>query len=81
MTTEILGLIQASKEDSQELDSVISYRPGEGASEEAMYALRQALLRVNNDPSKLDQETLAELVRIARQTNSSTRGMVLDMAV
>ena len=81
MATEVLELLQLSEEGDSGLDSVISYRPGEGASEETMRALREALILVDNDPSKLDQETLTELVRIARQTNSSTRGMVFDMAV
>jgi len=36
---------------------------------------------VDNDPAKLDVETLNMLVEIAKRTNSATRGMIFDVAV
>jgi hypothetical protein len=74
--------MQISGDDNRfELDSVVNYRPGEGASEQVMKALRDALSSVDDDPAKLDVETLNMLVEIAKRTNSATRGMIFDVAV
>ena len=68
-------------ENRSELDSVVSYRPGEGASEQVMRALRDALSSVDDNPAKLDLETLKMLLEISKRTNSATRGMIFDVAV
>tara|TARA_B100000579_G_scaffold418953_1_gene417058 strand:+ start:792 stop:1016 length:225 start_codon:yes stop_codon:yes gene_type:complete len=68
-------------EKRSELDSVVSYRPGEGASEQVMRALRDALSSVDDNPARLDLETLKMLLEIAKRTNSATRGMIFDVAV
>ena len=68
-------------ENRSELDSVVSYRPGQGVSEQAMRALRDALSSVDDNPAKLDLETLKMLLEIAKRTNSATRGMIFDVAV
>tara|TARA_X000001036_G_C20614536_1_gene780388 strand:- start:20 stop:244 length:225 start_codon:yes stop_codon:yes gene_type:complete len=68
-------------ENRSELDSVVSYRPGEGASEQVMRALRDALSSVDDNPAKLDLKTLKMLLEIAKRTNSATRGMIFDVAV
>ena len=81
MDANVRQLAELSADNPSELDSVVTYLPGEGASEEAMRALRQALSSVDNDPAKLKPETLKMLVGIAKQTNSATRGMVFDVAV
>ena len=81
MDNVVRELIQPNGNSSSELDSVVSYRPGEGASAEVMGALREALSNVDNDPSKLKLETLRMLLDLAKQTNSATRGMVFDVAV
>ena len=73
--------MQVSEDNRSELDSVVTYRPGEGASEQVMRALRDALSNVDDDPAKLDVETLNMLVEIAKRTNSATRGMIFDVAV
>ena len=74
--------MQISGDDNRsELDSVVSYRPGEGASEQVMRALRDALSSVDDNPAKLDLETLKMLLEIAKRTNSATRGMIFDVAV
>tara|TARA_B100000287_G_scaffold353213_1_gene342906 strand:- start:399 stop:620 length:222 start_codon:yes stop_codon:yes gene_type:complete len=73
--------VQVSEDNRSELDSVVTYRPGEGASEQVMRALRDALSNVDDDPAKLDVETLNMLVEIAKRTNSATRGMIFDVAV
>ena len=74
--------MQISGDDNRsELDSVVSYRPGEGASEQVMRALRDALASVDDNPAKLDIETLKMLLEIAKRTNSATRGMIFDVAV
>ena len=81
MDNNLRILEQVSGENRSELDSVVSYRPGEGASEQVMRALRDALSSVDDDPAKLDVETLNMLVEIAKRTNSATRGMIFDVAV
>ena len=81
MDNNLRILEQVSGENRSELDSVVSYRPGEGASEQVMRALRDALSSVDDDPAKLDLETLNMLVEIAKRTNSATRGMIFDVAV
>ena len=68
-------------ENRSDLDSVVSYRPGEGASEQVMRALRDALSSVDDNPAKLDLKTLKMLLEIAKRTNSATRGMIFDVAV
>jgi len=75
-------LMQISGDENRsELDSVVSYRPGEGASEQVMRALRDALSSVDDNPAKLDLKTLKMLLEIAKRTNSATRGMIFDVAV
>ena len=81
MDNNLRTLVQVSGDNRSELDSVVTYRPGEGASEQVMRALRDALSNVDDDPAKLDVETLNMLVEIARRTNSATRGMIFDVAV
>ena len=81
MESGLMELVRLTGNDRSELDGVITYELGEGASEEAMSALRGALLKVDNDPTRLSPETLKMLVRIARQTDSSTRGMMFNIAV
>ena len=73
--------MQFTGDNGSELDSVTSYRPGEGASEQVMRALRDALASVDDNPAKLDIETLKMLLEIAKRTNSATRGMIFDVAV
>ena len=82
MDNNLRTLMQISGDDNRsELDSVVSYRPGEGASEQVMRALRDALSSVDDNPAKLDLETLKMLLEIAKRTNSATRGMIFDVAV
>ena len=82
MDNNLRTLMQISGDDNRsELDSVVSYRPGEGASEQVMRALRDALASVDDNPAKLDIETLKMLLEIAKRTNSATRGMIFDVAV
>ncbi len=81
MDNNLRTLVQVSEDNRSELDSVVTYRPGEGASEQVMRALRDALSNVDDDPAKLDVETLNMLVEIAKRTNSATRGMIFDVAV
>ena len=81
MDNNLRTVVQVSGDNRSELDSFVSYRPGEGASEQVMSALRDALSNVDNDPAKLDVETLNMLVEIAKRTNSATRGMIFDVAV
>ena len=81
MMDSLRRLTRSSIDNQLELDSVITYSPGEGASEEVMKALRKALSDVENDPSRLKIRTLKALVRIAKRTDSVTRGMVFDVAV
>ena len=81
MNNNLRTLVQVSGGNRSELDSVVTYRPGEGASEQVMRALRDALSNVDDDPAKLDVETLNMLVEIAKRTNSATRGMIFDVAV
>ena len=82
MDNNLRTLMQISGDENRsELDSVISYRPGEGASEQVMRALRDALSSVDDNPAKLDLKTLKMLLEIAKRTNSATRGMIFDVAV
>ena len=82
MDNNLRTLMQISGDENRsELDSVVSYRPGQGVSEQAMRALRDALSSVDDNPAKLDLETLKMLLEIAKRTNSATRGMIFDVAV
>ena len=82
MDNNLRTLMQISGDENRsELDSVVSYRPGEGASEQVMRALRDALSSVDDNPAKLDLKTLEMLLEIAKRTNSATRGMIFDVAV
>lgn len=82
MDNNLRTLMQISGDENRsELDSVVSYRPGEGASEQVMRALRDALSSVDDNPAKLDLKTLKMLLEIAKRTNSATRGMIFDVAV
>ena len=82
MDNNLRTLMQISGDENlSELDSVVSYRPGEGASEQVMRALRDALSSVDDNPAKLDLKTLKMLLEIAKRTNSATRGMIFDVAV
>ena len=82
MDNNLRTLLQISGDENRsELDSVVSYRPGEGASEQVMRALRDALSSVDDNPAKLDLKTLKMLLEIAKRTNSATRGMIFDVAV
>ena len=82
MDNNLRTLMQISGDEKRsELDSVVSYRPGEGASEQVMRALRDALSSVDDNPARLDLETLKMLLEIAKRTNSATRGMIFDVAV
>ena len=54
MDNNLRTLVQVSGDNRSELDPVVTYRPGEGASEQVMRALRDALSSVDDDPAKLD---------------------------
>ena len=78
---DIATLLKSDKRDRYDIDSVVTFPVGEGVSQEVMAALEKALSRVEDDPSKLGIDDLQTLLRIARQTNSSIRGVLFDVAV